>query len=280
MDNSKTKNGNREHRYELMRPQEIIAERERVPVVYVALGPLEWHGVHLPYGTDMLHAYSIALDAAEKGGGVVLPPLPLGTETMLGPQRERDRGFQGTERIIGMDFPAFPLPSLYIEESAFGIIVKDIVRALREQKYKVIVLMSGHGGGNHRATLNRIAAEQSVPGECIVLHAYGLREKSDYRGGHAEKGEVSFMLACYPETVDLKALPSLPQPLHNVEFGVLDYLTCVGKPTPDFTVREQQDPRHATAEDGKKDQDYAVEMLVEMVRKALQTMSPQEFPGR
>jgi creatinine amidohydrolase len=267
------------HRYEMMRPQEIIAERERVPVAYVALGPMEWHGPHLPYGTDMLHAYSLALDAAERAGGVVLPPLPLGTETMLGPKRERDRGFKGTERIVGMDFPGFSLPSLYIEESAFGIIISDLVRALKRQKFRVIVLVSGHGGNNHRATLTRIAQEQSVPGTCIVLHAYGLREPSDYKGGHAEKTEVSFMLAKYRETVDLQALPPSLQPLHNVEFGVLDLLTCMGKPTPDYTVRPQQDPRFATAEEGEKDHEYGVEMLVKMVAEAMSTMAPQQVPG-
>src|SRR5947208_1594095 len=118
----------RSHRLELMHPDEIVAERKRTPIAYIPVGPLEWHGPHLPYGTDMLHAYWLALGAVRKTGGVVLPPLPLGTETLIGPKRERHRGFEGNERIVGMDFPGFSLPSLYNEESAFGIIIQDLLR--------------------------------------------------------------------------------------------------------------------------------------------------------
>jgi creatinine amidohydrolase len=47
-------------RFELLRPDEILAERGRCPVVYQPIGPLEWHGPHLPMGTDPLHAEAVA----------------------------------------------------------------------------------------------------------------------------------------------------------------------------------------------------------------------------
>ena len=278
MDTKKMNEDLRYHRLEMMHPQEIVEERERAPIAYIPLGPMEWHGPHLPFGTDMLHAYWIALDTVRETGGVVLPPLPLGTETLIGPMRERHRGFEGTERIFGMDFPGFSLPSLYNEESVFGAIVQDLVQKFKRQKFKVVVLVSGHGGQNHFMTLMRIAREQTIPGEFIVIHAYGLREQSKFRGGHAEKGETAFMLAYYPETVNLDALPPLPEPLYNIEFGVLDNLTCMGKPTEDFTVRPQQDPRTASAEEGQADHDYGVKLLVDLVSKTLKDMTPQVFP--
>jgi len=278
LDSKKRIDDLRNHRLELMHPQEIVEERGRSPVAYIPLGPMEWHGPHLPFGTDMLHAYSIALDAVRETGGVVLPPLPLGTETLIGPKRERHRGFKGTERIFGMDFPGFSIPSLYNEESVFGAIVQDLVLKFKRQKFKVVVIVSGHGGQNHWMTLTRIAREQTVPGDFIVIHAYGLREQSRYRGGHAEKGETAFMLAYYPNAVDLGALPPLPDPLYNIEFGVLDNLTCMGKPTEDFTVRPQQDPRNASANEGQADHDYGVKLLVDLVSKILKDLTPQEFP--
>jgi creatinine amidohydrolase len=278
MDNKKKIDDFRNHRLELMHPQQIVDERDRSSVAYIPLGPMEWHGPHLPFGTDMLHAYWIALDSVQKTGGVVLPPLPLGTETLIGPMRERHRGFEGTERVFGMDFPGFSIPSLYNEESVFGAIVQDFVQKFKRQEFKVVVLVSGHGGQNHFMTLMRIAREQTVPGEFIVIHAYGLREQSKYRGGHAEKGETAFMLAHYPEAVNLDVLPPLPDPLYNIEFGVLDNLTCMGKPTEDFTVRPQQDPRTATPEEGQEDHDYGVGLLVDLVTKTLKDMTPQVFP--
>lgn len=39
---------------ELLRPGEILAERERCSIVYLPVGPLEWHGPAMPYGTDAL----------------------------------------------------------------------------------------------------------------------------------------------------------------------------------------------------------------------------------
>jgi creatinine amidohydrolase len=278
MDHSQLLNDVRSHRLELMHPDDIVAERSRAPIAYIPVGPLEWHGPHLPYGTDMLHAHWLALGAVSKTGGVVLPPLPLGTETLIGPKRERHRGFEGNERIVGMDFPGFNLPSLYNEESAFGIIIQDLVRLFKQQEYKVVAIINGHGGQNHYVTLMRIAREQSEPGKCVVLHAFGLREHHDYRGGHAEKGETAFMMAFEPETVNLPGLPAMPTPLKSMEFGVLDQLTCMGKPTEDFTVRPEQDPRSATAEEGKADYDIDVGLIADLVTKSLTTLSPQVFP--
>ncbi len=68
----------REVRFELMRPDEILEEKKRLPLVFLPVGPLEWHGPHLPLGTDPLIAYEIAIRLAREIGGVVLPPFYLG----------------------------------------------------------------------------------------------------------------------------------------------------------------------------------------------------------
>ena len=65
-----------EQQYAFMRPPDIVAARDHGSICYVPLGPLEWHGPHLPYGVDMLHAYTLASEAARETGGVVLPPPP------------------------------------------------------------------------------------------------------------------------------------------------------------------------------------------------------------
>jgi len=256
-------------RYELLRPQQIIAARTRLPVAYIPIGPLEWHGPHLPYGTDMLHAYAMALEAARETGGVVLPPLPLGTETYTDPERLRYQGFKGHERVMGIDFPGFPLTSLYIEESAFGVIVREVVRGLKRQAFRVIGLVNGHGAPNQRTTLERLAVEESEPGK-VAVFLTGFRFVTRYRG-HAELGETSFTLAYHPESVDLTALPPLPRPLRNLDFAVLDGPTCAGQPTADFTVRGEQDPRHAEAARGKDDVAYEAHQIALKARELLPT---------
>lgn len=264
-----------EVRYELLRPQQIIAARDRCPVVYIPLGPMEWHGPHLPFGVDFLHAYTVALETARAVGGVVLPPLPLGTESILEPDRVKHRGFKGHERIEGMDFPDLPLPSLYIVESSFMVVVRELVRVLRRQLFRVIVIVNGHGAKYHMSGLMRLAVEESVPGELAVLHAMAF-DIGPGKGGHAERYETGFIQAYYPESVDLTALPKLPTPLKNTETGILDGPTCEGKPTPDFTVRSDQDPRYARAEEGYQDVANGVQRVSRQVKSALETWADPE----
>ena len=55
--------------FELMRPAQIVERRRRCPVVYLPIGPLEWHGPHLPMGTDGIHAHRVAVEVARRVGG-------------------------------------------------------------------------------------------------------------------------------------------------------------------------------------------------------------------
>jgi creatinine amidohydrolase len=256
-----------ELRYERLRPQQIIEARARVPVAYVPIGPMEWHGPHMAVGMDMLHGHTLALEAARLTGGVVLPPLPLGTETYTDAERLRHRGFTGDERIYGMDYPGFSLPSLYIEESAMGVVLHDLLRALKRQQFRVIALVNGHGATNHRATLQRIANEESEPGRVAVLLT-GYFYDTTYRE-HAAIGETSFLLAYHPDAVDLTLLPPAPEPLRYKEFGILDRPTIVGEPSPGFAVIPEWDPRHATAERGRQDVAGEARSVAAKVRDAL-----------
>lgn len=58
-------------------------------------------------------------------------------------------------------------------------------------------------------------------------------------------------------------------PLKNTEFGILDHPTCAGEPTPDFTVRREQDPRYATAEEGRAGMAVKTPYITERIRQAL-----------
>ena len=51
--------------FEYLRPEEIVEEQERCSIVYLPVGPLEWHGPAMPYGTDPLAAAEVARRAAK-----------------------------------------------------------------------------------------------------------------------------------------------------------------------------------------------------------------------
>jgi creatinine amidohydrolase/Fe(II)-dependent formamide hydrolase-like protein len=178
-----------------------------------------------------------------------------------------------------MDFPTLPLPSLYVGDNAMGVLLHDLVRALKRQKFRVIVIVNGHGGRYHVKTLERVAAEETDPGEVAVIHAFAF-DVGPGKGGHAERYETGFMQAYFPETVKLDALPPFPQPVKNVETGILDGPTCVGKPTPDFSVRPEQDPRYARVEEGYQDVKNGVERLGSQLKSAMANVGlGQEHSG-
>ncbi len=64
-----------ERRYERLRPAELRALAAAAPLAYMPIGPLEFHGEHLPTGVDWFEAHGLCLRAAARSGGVVLPPI-------------------------------------------------------------------------------------------------------------------------------------------------------------------------------------------------------------
>jgi creatinine amidohydrolase len=256
--------------FELMRPPQIVEARRRCPVAYLPVGPLEWHGPHLPMGTDGMHAHRIAVEVARRVGGVVLPAYFLGTETVRatdGPQSLRTLGFAGDERIVGMDFPGNPVKSLYIEEGTFAVIIREIIRLLKQEPYRLVLIVNGHGAVNHQRALRRLAAEESDPPRVRVVYetAWGPPSPPDRDPGHAGRGETAFALSAAPHTVDLEALPPIETPLRYRDYGIVNGAAFDGRPTPDFTVPPDSDPRYASSDEGAAILARSVERLVRQV---------------
>ncbi len=264
--------------YELMRPPEIAQARARLPLAFIPIGPLEWHGPHLPMGMDGLHAHTVAMEVARQVGGVVLPTYYLGSETVRptdrGPQSAAILGFEGTERIIGMDFPDNPVKSLYFEEGTFAVAVRELIRLLKLDGYRLLVLVNGHGAVNHMRALQRLAAEATEMPRVRVLFAMAFLppEPPFSDPGHAEKVETSIILATRPDLVDLSTLPPKGTPLRYQEFGIVDGKAFDGRPTPDFTLRPDADPREASAGLGRTVLEAEVTRVAAIVSEQAQAL--------
>jgi len=243
----------RTNKLEHMRPAEIVAERERKSIVYLAIGPLEWHGLHLPFGTDPLDAYELALMLAEKTGGVVMPTLFCGTERERSPEIVASFGFENPNQyIVGMDIPANSVPSMYFREDIFGLIVREHLRLLVNLKYKLIVLLNGHGAENQVNTLHRLAVEFSseTSSKVIDINGFLSAEESGEDMGHACRYETSLQMSLFPENVDFSGYPSRDVPLKYKDYSVVDDGVFRSKPNKNFTV--EYDPRDANPEIGKR----------------------------
>jgi creatinine amidohydrolase len=250
----------REVRFELLRPAQIAAARAGCSLVFLPVGPLEWHGPHLPLGTDPLNAQEVSLRLAREVGGVVLPPLFLGTERERRPEMLRSIGFGGDEYIVGMDFPANAMKSLYCPEEVLAVAVRSYLDLLVAQGYRLIVILNGHGAENQIQTLDRLAVEYSHtrPARVLMLMPTARAVGDYFNGSHASRGETSILRAI-TDSVDLGALPE--GPLKNIAHAIVDGPTFEGSPTPDHTVRAEDDPRLATAEEGER---RIVEIVAEL----------------
>jgi creatinine amidohydrolase len=252
-------------RFELLRPQEILEEKKRFPVVYLPIGPLEWHGPHLAVGMDPLNAEAVSIRAAMKTGGVVLPTFYWGTERERSPEMLKSIGFKGNEWIVGMDFPANSMPSFYVPEGPFAVAVREYLRLLVKQQYKLIVIVNGHGGENHVNTLKRLVKEFTAETCSKVIYTMAIvpEEGDNQAYGHATETETSILSYIYPEGVDISALPPENQKIYNLDYAIVDGATFDGNPTSDFSVRE--DPRRASAEKGERIVKRSAKVISELV---------------
>ncbi len=256
----------RDFRYENLRPDEIIKERENRSIIYLPLGPLEWHGPAMPMGTDPVLAEVAAQEAVQKTGGLVLPTLYAGTERERSEELLHAMGFgEDVTYVIGQDVPKNTLKSFYFREEVFALIVREYLRILSEQDFRLIVIVNGHGAANQIETLQRLAVEFSheTGSRVIVTGTFGrISEMDDYEG-HGTKAETSLQMYVRPENVDLHMLPD--GPLKNTDFGINGGKVYALQPNETGTIEKECDPRDASAQLGRQYLDAAVQEIVKAV---------------
>jgi creatinine amidohydrolase len=165
-----------------------IEFREWVPAkiqtVLLPLGTLEPHGV-APNGTDILAPVAIAREIAPRVNAMVAPAIPY--------------GFTGI-----MD--AYP-GSFTVPEDAYRAYVRAVVVGLAKNKFKNIILLNGHGGGQ-TAILSALAQEVGRETETRILVVNWWSYCSDATlevfgqdGGHGAENETAYIMAIDPALV-------------------------------------------------------------------------------
>ncbi len=258
---------------EYLRPCEIMAEKERFSVVYLPVGPLEWHGPALPYGTDPLMAQEIARASARITGGVVMPTLFVGTERERPAYILEAKGFEDPNQyVIGMDVPNNCMKSFYAREDLFSIIVREHLRLLVQQGYKLIVIVNGYGAWGQKSSLERLAIEFSneTTSKVVVTMPEPLEEGEDFDFGHGTLMETSIIRGLYDEHVELGDLPAREVPLKYTDYGIANDTVFEGQRSPEDAVI--YDPRDATVELGTKFVTTAINNLVDFVNNAYKNL--------
>lgn len=118
----------REVRLEHLRPKEIDAVLQACPTLFQPLGTIEWHGLHNVVGVDALKAHMLCVRAAQRGGGLVAPPVYGG--------------------IGGLDQPhTFVMEP---EDDLFSLLLRPWLEKLCQeavrQRFRAIIVLTGHYG--------------------------------------------------------------------------------------------------------------------------------------
>jgi len=169
---------------EEMTPQEFGAAVSRRPVFILATGILEWHGDHLPLGTDALKMRGIAERLAQESDAILLPQNWFG--------------------VVGFDEM---LGTITFSKHLVKEILAEFFENLEKLGAKLIVLLTGHYGPYQVETIAEAAAEY-VERSAVRIIAQPEYEGVDFSEfpcdpDHADKYETSLMMALYPDLVQM-----------------------------------------------------------------------------
>lgn len=169
-------------RYAELHPDQIEAIVRQAPVAYLPWGALEWHGPHMPLGTEGFIAEAVAERTAQRTGGVVLPTTWL---------------------------PITALPhrfSLSIASDVMQRVWDGMFRELARAGFAVVVVLSGHTAPGHLLELMD-AAEHAIEEYGLrVLAVPPLALVDEQMDDHAAHWETSLLLALRPRLVALERL--------------------------------------------------------------------------
>ncbi len=255
---------------EFLRPGEILAEKQRCSIVYLPVGPLEWHGPAMPFGTDPLAAQALARRAAERLGGVVMPTLFVGTERERPADILATKGFENADSlyVVGMDVPKNSMKSFYAREDMFALMIREHLRLLAAQGYALIVIVNGHGAWGQRATVERLSVEftNETDSRVLAVTPFELPEGAEFDFGHGTIAETSMMRYLCDDNVHLASLPPRDVPLAYTDYGIADDFVFECKRSENNCV--VYDPRDATPALGESVFNACLDSLIASVEAA------------
>jgi creatinine amidohydrolase len=225
-------------------PREIKSEKEKMPVAYLGLGILEWHGEHNVAGLDGVKAEGLAAHFARKFGGVVMPPQFWGDdrddicELVLKTDLFPEAGFDHTIPIcekMGYDIGKLQRNAERSRRSGGWRLWIELINhmffEIESFGYRCIVPIPGHYP-LFRPLATAIEKYGKDGGTCDIFTLKdSMFDDTGNAGDHAAMFETSLMMALFPDKVDLTRLdgdlskPNIgvlgedPRVYASVEFG-------------------------------------------------------------
>jgi len=196
--------------YAELTPQEFRERVAAAPIAYLPLGTLEWHGEHLPIGSDGLQSYGFFIGLAQRAGGIVLPMLFLGPDRMeevdgkelygmdtLGEGMAEERRYKN-QQLAGSAY--------WVPEETFRTIIEATLKQLKRAGFRIVV---AHGHGPSTGFFNRNAKDWKEKFGLETFVCWGSefdRQGMGIQVDHAAMNETSLVMALRPELVQMDRL--------------------------------------------------------------------------
>ncbi len=197
--------------YEELTPTEFRERIAKAPVAYLPLGTIEWHGEHLPLGSDGLQSKGFFEMLAREAGGIVYPMLFLGPDRMQVIDEKEYYGmdYSVREEDSELFYPVQQLDgsSYWIAEEEFGVIMEASLKQISRAGFKVLV---AHGHGPSTNFLREHTGEWEERYGLKILNCWGYLddEGMGIMVDHAAMNETSLVMALRPDLVHMDYLPS------------------------------------------------------------------------
>ena len=190
--------------YEELQPDEFIDRINAFPVAYLPLGTLEWHGLHLPLGSDGIQSRGVFERIAAEIGGIVLPMLFLGPDSAT---RVDDIAYYGMDVLSFEEGSPQQLEgsAYHTDEELFGRLLDVIMHNLSRAGFRVVI---AHGHGPSTMAFARKKQEFQDKFGLITFNLWelGYPDAEGIQTDHAAANETSLVMALRPELVNMEKL--------------------------------------------------------------------------
>jgi len=204
-----------------MRPEQIQdSVRRNVPVL-MAAGVVEYHGPHLPVGTDYLIASSICEEVEQRCECILAPHIPFGpTMSWAGGPEEGEIDFEPEPlfqyaRAIFSSLLQIGFRRIYIlqhHQGSEGLQSLCLQRAGREVTWEMT--RQWEPGWGRRPVMPDPAIFSCIRIASIDTYCqYPYLNSPRVPVGHAGMGETQLIMAAYPQSVRMEALASWQGPM-------------------------------------------------------------------
>lgn len=159
---------------------------EKYEVAVLPWGACEAHNYHLPYGTDIIEAESVAAESAryawEEGCKVVvLPVIPFGVNT--------------GQFDVMLDMNLNPSTQLAI--------LRDVITVLNRHNVFKLIILNSHGGNDFRTMIRELGLQfpEMFLSQCNWYQAVDQKTFFENKDDHAGEMETSVIMHLRPELV-------------------------------------------------------------------------------